>query len=271
MPISPPSGIVLPSPIWDKALVYQYGPFPEQQLWVFVPTHPSGRLNLIVHSGGFHHGAPTAGEINGFAQLDLDEGTTVVSIGYRLLDTSVWPAPVDDIAKGMDDGYAIAQKLTGHRITDVIETGLSAGGTALALINYSPDYPTTTFRPDRLITISAPLEANASSPAKPNDGFRYTGVLRWDGIDPKTRVPITLMATPGDPVAIESDRVSTIGEFANYLRRNGVKVATYFDPYSYGVHGSIAGDFLVHPDVEAALKRAYSFGGREGVPQKTTS
>jgi len=226
-----------------------------------VPPNPSGRLDLIVHSGGFRHGAPTSGEIDGFAQLDLDAGTTLVSIGYRKLDTSVWPAPIDDIAMGIDDSYKVAQNLTGNRITDITETGLSAGGTALALINYSPDYPTTTVRPNRLITISAPLEANASSPAKPADGFRYTSALRWDGVIPKTRIPITLMGTPRDPVAIESGRVSTIGEFARYLRRYGVKVATYFDPHSPGMHGSTASDFLVYPDVEAALQRAYSFGG----------
>jgi acetyl esterase/lipase len=260
IPISHPTNIVFPSPIWDSARSYQYGPFPEQQLWVFLPAHPNGRLNLIVHGGGLREGSPTSLGIDGFAQLDLDEGTTLVSIGYRLLDNSVWPAPVDDIAKGIGDGYEIAQKLTRNRITDITETGLSAGGTALALINYSPDYPTTAVRPNRLVTISAPLETNASSPAKRSDGFRYTGALRWDRVIPKTRVPITLMGTPGDPVAMESSKVSTIDEFARYLKRHGVKVATYFDPYSHGVHGSIAADFLVHPDVEAALERAYSFG-----------
>jgi acetyl esterase/lipase len=258
IPIALPRHAVFSNPIWDKALPYQYGPFPDQQLWVFVPPHPSGRLDLIVHSGGFRHGGPTSGEINGFATLDLAQGTTLVSIGYRLLDTSVWPAPVDDIAMGIDDGYKIAQHLTGNRIADITETGLSAGGTALALINYSPHYPTTPIRPDRLVTISAPLEANASSPAVPKDGFRYTDALRWDAVVPKARIPITLMGTPGDPIAIESQRVSTIGEFAGYLRRHGVEVATYFDPHSYGVHGSIAGDFLMYPDVKAALERADS-------------
>jgi hypothetical protein len=68
------------------------------------------------------------------------------------------------------------------------------------------------------------------------------------------------MGTPVDPVAIESSRVSTIGEFASDFKRHRVEVATYFDPYSHGVHGSIAADFLVHADVAAALERAYLFG-----------
>jgi acetyl esterase/lipase len=259
-PILDPTGIVSPNPIWNSALAYQYGPYPDQRLWVFVPPDPSGSLDLIVHAGGFRHGSPTSVEIDGFAQLDLSRGTTVVSIGYRLLNSAAWPAPIDDIATGIDDGYQIAQNLSGNRITDVTETGLSAGGTALALINYSPSYPTTTVRPSRLITISAPLETDASSPAKPLNGFRYTSALRWDGVTPKARIPITLMGTHGDPVAIESGRVSTIGEFSRYLRMHGVRVATYFDPHGRGNHGSIAGDFLLYPDVESALLEAYAFG-----------
>jgi hypothetical protein len=256
IPIAHPGGIVSTNPIWQTALAYQYGPFPEQQLWVFAPANPNGQLDLIVHSGGFRHADPTSAEIDGFAELDIDQGTTLVSIGYRKLETSDWPSPVDDIARGIDDGYVIAQNLTGHRISDVTEIGLSAGGTALALINYSPIYPTTTVRPNRIVTISAPLETNASSWAKPADGFRYTSALRWDGITPKARIPITLMGTRGDPVAIESQQVSTIEEFASYLRRHRVKVATYYDPHRFGVHGSVASDFLIYPDVKAALLRA---------------
>jgi hypothetical protein len=198
IPISDPSGIVSTNPIWDDALAFQYGPFPDQQLWVFVPPNPNGRLELIVHSGGFRHGAPTSTEIDGFAQL-------------------------------------------------------------LALINYSASYPTTIVRPNRIITISAPLEANASSPAESAAGFRYPSALRWDGVTPKATIPITLMGTPGDPIAIESHQVSTIHEFASYLRRHGVRVATYFDPHGHGRHGSVASDFLVYPDVRAALLRAGVF------------
>ena len=167
------SGIISTNPIWNNAKVYQYGPYPDQRLWILVPPYPNGKLDLIVHSGGLLHGDPTSGEIDGFAQFDLDQGTTVVSIGYRKLDAWVWPATVDDIAKGIDDGVQVAQDLTGHRIFDITETGLSAGGTALVLINYSNDYPTTMVRPNRIITISAPLEANAVSPARPAGGFRY--------------------------------------------------------------------------------------------------
>jgi acetyl esterase/lipase len=161
IPISDPSGSVFTSPIWDNALAYQYGPFPDQQLWIFVAPNSNGRLDLLVHGGGLRRGAPTSPGIGKFAQLDLDQGTTLVSIGYRKLGTSDWPAPVDDIATGIDDSYNVAQELTGNRITDVTETGLSAGGTALALINYSARYPTTTVRPNRIITISATLVSPA--------------------------------------------------------------------------------------------------------------
>ncbi len=261
IPISDPGAIVSTDPIWDGALAYQYGPSAEQEFWVFLPTNPNGKLDLIVHSGGFRHGDPTSPEIDGFTRLDLSQGTTLVSIGYRLLDMYSWPAPVDDIAQGIDDGYEVAQALTGDRIVDVTETGLSAGGTALALINYSAEYPSTTVQPDRITTISSPLEANASSRAKPADGFRYTEALRWDGNVPKSNVPITLMGTPGDPIAMENGRISTIGEFSTYLRRYGIKVDTYFDPHGHGRHGSISGDFPTDPDVESALLRAYSYDG----------
>jgi acetyl esterase/lipase len=150
-PVDPP----LSGSLWANASIYQYGPYPEQQLWVLMPPSPSGKLDLIVHAGGLHHGGPT--DVTPFAQFDLERGTTVVSIGYRLLDDWPWPAPIDDIAAGIDDVVQVAGALTGGTITDVTETGLSAGGTALALINYSPEYPTTTVRPDRIVTVSAPL------------------------------------------------------------------------------------------------------------------
>jgi acetyl esterase/lipase len=261
IPISDPSSIGFTNPTGDNALGYQYGPFPDQQLWVFVPPHPNGRLDLLVHGGGFRRGDPIFPGIDGFVQLDLDRGTTLVSIGYRELDTWAWPAPVDDIARGIDDGYKIAQNLPGNRITDITETGLSAGGTALALINYSAKYPTTMVRPDRIITISAPLETNASAPARPVYGFRRPSIVWWNGVSPKAKIPITLMGTPGDPVATESHQFSTIKEFASYLRRHGVSVATYFDPHGHGRHGSVASDFLVDPDVKAALLQADSYNG----------
>jgi hypothetical protein len=259
LPVFDPSRIVSRNPLWNDALAYQYGPFPDQQFWVFRPPHPNGRLDLIVHGGGLRVGAPTASGIDGFVQLDLAQGTTVVSIGYRKLDTSAWPAPVDDIAVGIDDGTTIAQSLTGNRITDVTETGLSAGGTALALINYSPRYPTTMVQPNRIITISATLEPHAASPAGPAaHRWRYPGVVRWHGVTPKARIPITLMGTPGDPIAHESPQFSTIDAFASYLKENEVSVTTYFDPHGHGRHGSVASDFPIDPDVKAALLRAYS-------------
>src|SRR5262249_41737742 len=112
-----------------------------------------------------------------------------------------------------------------------------------------------------IITISAPLEENAAARARPADGFRYTSALRWDGMPPKSRIPITLMATHRDPVAIESRQISTVKEFASYLKKHAVKFTTYFDPHSRGVHGSVASDFPIYPDVKAALLRAYSFMG----------
>jgi acetyl esterase/lipase len=226
-----------------------------------LPPNPNGKLDLIVHSGGLRQGDPTSGEIDGFAQFDLDQGTTVVSIGYRKLDAWVWPAPVDDIAKGIDDGVQVAQDLTGHRIFDITETGLSAGGAALVLINYSNDYPTTMVRPNRIITISAPLEANAVSPARPAGGFRYTNALRWGRNIPKANIPITLMGTQGDPVARERGKISNIRNFAMYLRKYGVHVNIYFDPHGRSQHGSTARDFQLYPDVAAALLRAYNYNG----------
>jgi acetyl esterase/lipase len=261
IPISDPSGIVFTNPTWEGALAYQYGPSPDQQLWVFVPPDPNGRLDLLVHGGGFRRGAPIFPGIDGFAQLDLDQGTTLISIGYRKLDTSAWPTPVEDIAVGIDDGYQIAQNLTGNRITDITETGVSAGGTAVALINYSAKYPTTMVRPNRIITISAPFETNAAAPAQPVHGFRRPSLVWWNGVIPKARIPITLMGTPGDPVATESHQFSTIQVLASDLRRHGVSVATYFDPHGHGRHGSVASDFLVDPDVKAALQEAYSSNG----------
>lgn len=259
VPIAPPIGTTAPGSVWAGASFYQYGSDPQEQLWVLVPPDPSGKLDLVVHGGGFHHGHLTGADP--FATFDAARGTTVVSIGYRLLTTTPWPGPVDDIAQGIDEGYQVAQTLTGGRIDDVTETGLSAGGTALALINYSPDYPTTTVRPDRLITISAPLETNASSPAKVSFGFRYTDALHWDGIVPKSKVPITLMGTPGDPIAIERGGISTIGEFRDYLQQFQVPVRRYFDPHDPGHHGSVARDLPLYYDVAQALEDAQNFDG----------
>jgi acetyl esterase/lipase len=247
------------APIWANATVYQYGPNSEQQLWALVPPSPNGKLDLLVHAGGFHRGKATS--VTPFAQFDLARGTTVVSIGYRLLDDTRWPAPVDDIAEGIDEGFRVAQALTGDRISDITETGLSAGGTAVALINYSPDYPTTTVRPDRIITVSAPLVTDAVSPARASFGFRYTDALRWGDTAPKARIPITLMGTPGDPIAIERDGISNMGQFADYLGRFHVKVETYFDPHDPGHHGSVSRDLLRYHDVASALDTAQGLNG----------
>jgi acetyl esterase/lipase len=246
-------------PIWANASVYQYGPDPEQQLWVLVPPNPSGKLDLLVHGGGFHHGHATA--VTPFAEFDLAQGTTVVSIGYRLLDQWPWPAPVDDIAEGIGDGVRLAQSLTAGGISDITETGLSAGGTGLVLANYSPQYPTPAVQPNRLITVSAPLMTDAVAPARLSFGFRYTDALRWGGIVPKANIPITLMGTPGDPIAIERGGISNIGQFAGYLRRNQVSVATYFDRHGHRRHGSVARDLLLYPDVASAFEAAETYDG----------
>jgi acetyl esterase/lipase len=267
VPIATPAGYV--APIWANANVYQYGPDPEQQLWVLVPPNPNGKLDLLVHGGGFHHGHITG--VTPFAEFDVAQGTTVVSIGYRLLDQWPWPAPVDDIAEGIDDGVRIARSLTAGGISDITETGLSAGGTGLVLANYSPQYPTPAIQPNRLITVSAPLMTDAVARARVSFGFRYTDALRWGGIVPKANIPITLMGTPGDPIAVERGGISNIGQFAGYLRRNQIRVATYFDPHGRGRHGSVAGDLLLYPDVASAFEAAESYnggsatGGRAGV------
>jgi hypothetical protein len=259
VPIARPVALGSSSPIWADATVYQYGPDPREEILVLVPPDPSGKLDLIVHAGGFHHGGPA--DVVPFAQFDMARGTTVVSVGYRLLDDTPWPAPVDDIAEGLDDGFQVAQALLGDRISDVTETGLSAGGTALALINYSPVYPTTTVRPDRIVTVSAPLETDALSPGKVSFGFRWTDALRWADVVPKARVPITLMGTPGDPVAIERHGISNIGQFRDYLKRFHIPVETYFDPHDSGQHGSVSRDLPLYPDVASALQRAQDYGG----------
>jgi hypothetical protein len=214
------------------------------------PARPRGRISPWEADGS-----------HPFAEFDLAQGTTVVSIGYRLLDETPWPSPVDDIVQGLDDGVQVAQALTEDRITDITETGLSAGGTGVALINYSPDYPTTTFRPDRLITISAPLMSDAVTPGELSFGYRYTDALHWGNVVPKARIPITLMGTPGDPVALETDGISNIGQFADYLDRYHIHEETYFDPHDPGHHGSITKDLLEYPDVARALSNAQNYNG----------
>jgi acetyl esterase/lipase len=259
VPAPKPALTVTPGSIWDDATFWQYGPAADQQLWVLVPPDPNGKLDLIVHSGGFRRGSPS--EAGVYGQFDLARGTTVVSIGYRLLGQSAWPAPVDDVAEGIDQGVRLVQTLTGNRISDITETGLSAGGTALALINYSDRYPTTAVQPNRIITVSAPLEEDAVSPARRDDRFRYTEALRWSRIVPTSKVPITLMGTPGDPIAIERGQTSNVRQFARYLQKYDIGVKTYFDPHDPGHHGSVTVDLPQYPDVAAAFGRAEGFVG----------
>jgi acetyl esterase/lipase len=261
IPAPVPGAINSTNPIWKSASCYQYGPDPDQQFWVLLPSAPNGKLDLIIHSGGFMSGSPTSEEIDGLAERDLARGMTVISVGYRKLITSDWPSPVDDISVGIDDGVKVAQSLTGNRISDITETGLSAGGTALALINYSANYPSTATRPNRIITISAPLIADAVQAGHPGGGFSYKSALQWGRNTPKSKIPITLMGTQGDPIALEKDNLSNIKPFASYLRAHGVHVETYLNPHDRGQHGRTAEDFQTYPDVAAALQRAYDYNG----------
>jgi hypothetical protein len=129
------------------------------------------------------------------------------------------------------------------------------------LINDSPRYPTTKARPDRIIAVSAPLDANAVSRVIESNGFRYSEALNWGGIVPKEKIPVTLMGTPGELVAIENGQVSNIRELASCLTSYHIRVETYYDPHFPGHHGSITRDLPLYPDFVAAFERAQDFGG----------
>jgi hypothetical protein len=102
---------------------------------------------------------------------------------------------------------------------------------------------------------------DAVAPGKVSFGFRYTDALPWGDVVPKARIPITLMGTPGDPVAIERNGISNIGQFRAYLERFHIPVERYFDPHDPGHHGSVGRDLPLYADVASALRTAQEFNG----------
>jgi hypothetical protein len=111
--------------------------------------------------------------------------------------------------------------------------------------------------------------ADAVRAGRPKGGLRYSKALDWGRDLPKANIPITLMGTRGDPVALEKPDASNIREFARYLKRNNISVNTYRNPHDRGQHGRTAQDFQQYPDVAAALGRAYDYRG--GIPAPRTS
>jgi acetyl esterase/lipase len=75
---------------------YVPGGDPRQRLDVFTPDSAADLHTavLVLHGGAFRHGDRTA--VHARCRFLAARGFTAIAVGYRLLDSAAWPAPLDD-------------------------------------------------------------------------------------------------------------------------------------------------------------------------------
>lgn len=112
-----------------------YGDLPRQQLDVYRPRRPDGRLVVFLYGGGWQEGARA--DYRFVAQTLTRQGLTVVIPDYRLYPEVHYPAFVDDAARAVAWALAHAREL-GTDPGRVFLMGHSAGAHIATLLALDP-------------------------------------------------------------------------------------------------------------------------------------
>jgi acetyl esterase/lipase len=96
------------------------------------PTHES--VIMWFHGGGYLVGDPQS--MTNAADVYTSEGYRFISVGFRLMPWSPFPAQIEDAFKGVDAAARWLTSRTKKRRT-IIVGGSSAGGMSAALVAYS--------------------------------------------------------------------------------------------------------------------------------------
>ncbi|MFD5541512.1 alpha/beta hydrolase, partial [Streptomyces sp. NPDC127079] len=121
-------------PAVTEIYTFDYGPGedPRQRLDVFAPDPPTDlrAAVLVLHGGAFRRGDRT--DVHSRCRALAARGITAIAVGYRLLDSAAWPAPLDDARAALRWTHEHADEL-GVDAGRIVLQGHSAGA-QLALI-----------------------------------------------------------------------------------------------------------------------------------------
>lgn len=112
---------------------YIPGGDPRQRLDVFAPD-PTADLHtavLVLHGGAFRRGDRT--DVHTRCRALAARGITAIAVGYRLLDSAAWPAPLDDARAALRWTHEHADEL-GVDAGRIVLQGHSAGAQLALLV-----------------------------------------------------------------------------------------------------------------------------------------
>jgi acetyl esterase/lipase len=119
---------------WITNIPYVAGGGSEQQLDLYVPTNRKKEpLVVYVHGGGWGHGDKAGDSINPNNLQWLWQGYAMASINYRLVQTALWPAQIEDCKGAIRWLKAHAQEY-GYDANRIGAVGESAGGHLAAML-----------------------------------------------------------------------------------------------------------------------------------------
>ena len=119
---------------WITNLPYVTGGESEQQLDLYLPTNRKREpLVVYVHGGGWGHGDKAGDSINPNNLQWLGQGYAMASINYRLVQTALWPAQIEDCKAAIRWLKAHAETY-GYDADRIAVVGESAGGHLAAMI-----------------------------------------------------------------------------------------------------------------------------------------
>lgn len=176
---------------------YKYGDAFKNSLHIFKPNKEkdNNKLLIYVHGGGFLGGHPLEEYNQHFYKSFVDEGYTVASVGYRLMNEAPFYLTIEDIAKGITS----AKNLLGKNKKQVVLSGYSAGATGAELLLYSDKYPSIP-KMDRFFGMSggfgdkAILDSFNTHCIKESVQHRSYSDLIKLGNTPKTMTPALLIS-----------------------------------------------------------------------------
>jgi acetyl esterase/lipase len=119
---------------WIANVPYVSGAGPQQQLDLFLPTNRKHLpLIVFVHGGGFAHGDKFGDSLNPDELQLLWAGYAMASINYRLAQSALWPAQIEDCKAAIRWLKAHADQY-GYDPDRIGVMGESAGGHLVAML-----------------------------------------------------------------------------------------------------------------------------------------